>query len=116
MSEEYIVEPVGARAERMLNKVTTEVRSFFSSFSKATAETFAWLSIIVMHAATIPSFLAVKAGLSDKLPSLELVSLIWVGLLLYFIRSAIIKDMLAVITIGVGFAVQALFLGLIFFQ
>jgi hypothetical protein len=70
----------------------------------------------VSHAATIPSFLAVKAGLSDRLPSLDLVALLWLGLLLYFIRSAIIKDMLAVITIGVGFAIQALLLGFIFFQ
>lgn len=117
MSEEKVViESAGAWTERMLNNIRNGITSFFSNFSKTTAETFSWLAIIVLHAATIPSFLAVKTGLSDRLPSLDLVALVWMGLLLYFIRSAIIKDMLAVITIGVGFAIQALLLGFIFFQ
>ena len=102
--------------ENILNSIRESVTKFFENFNKTTADTFAWLSVIVLHAATIPSFLAVKTGLSDRLPSLDLVALVWLGLLLYFIRSAIIKDMLAVITIGVGFAVQALLLGFIFFQ
>lgn len=117
MSEEKINNvSAGEWADKTLSTLREQVIKFFSNFSKTTADTFAWLAIIVMHAATIPSFLAVKTGLSDRLPSLDLVSLIWLGLLLYFIRSAIIKDMLAVITIGVGFAVQALLLGFIFFQ
>lgn len=102
--------------ENILNSIRESVTKFFENFNKTTADTFAWLSVIVLHAATIPSFLAVKTGLSDRLPSLDLVALVWLGLLLYFIRSAIIKDMLAVITIGVGFAIQALLLGFIFFQ
>ena len=88
--------------ENILNSIRESVTKFFENFNKTTADTFAWLSVIVLHAATIPSFLAVKTGLSDRLPSLDLVALVWLGLLLYFIRSAIIKDMLAVITIGVG--------------
>lgn len=102
--------------EQTLNNLKDSVTSFFANFTKTTADTFAWLSLIVINCATIPGFLAVKTGLSDKLPPMELVSLVWIGLLLYFIRSVIIKDMLAVITIGIGFAVQALILGFIFFQ
>jgi hypothetical protein len=49
------------------------------------------------------------------MPPLELVAFLWIGLLLYFIRSAIIKDMLMVVTIGFGFAIQAVMLGLIYF-
>lgn len=103
------------RFETIINnfrKVTTDL---FANFSQSTADTFAWLAIIVMNCATIPSFLAVKTGLSDKLPSLDMTLLLWAGLLLYFIRSAILKDMLMVITIGFGFAIQAVLLGLIFF-
>lgn len=109
-------EQVKSGWEFILNKSREKVVNFFSKLSRTTAETFAWLAIIVFNCATIPGFLAVKSGLSDKLPPIELVSIMWVGLLLYFIRSAIIKDMLAVVTIGIGFAVQALFLGFIFFQ
>jgi len=107
---------ISTKFEENLNNIREGVVRFFENFSKTTADTFAWLSVIVLHAATIPSFLAVKTGLSDRLPSLDLIVLLWAGLLLYFIRSAIIKDMLQVITIGIGFAVQALLLGFIFFQ
>lgn len=110
------LESAGESAERILNSFRNGITKFFSNFSKTTADTFAWLSIIVLNCATIPGFLAVKAGLSDKLPPMELVALMWMGLLLYFVRSAILKDMLAVVTIGIGFAIQALLLGFIFFQ
>ena len=110
------IETNGEKFERALNNIRELVVKFFSNFSKTTADTLGWLSIIVLHASTVPGLLAVKAGISDRMPPLELVAFLWVGLLLYFIRSAIIKDMLNVITIGVGFALQALLLGLIFFQ
>lgn len=116
MSETMVkLESAGEWAERMLNKVKDGIVRFFANFNKTTADTFAWLSIIVINCATVPSFLAVKSGLSDKMPSMDLVFLVWMGLLLYFIRSAILKDMLAVVTIGIGFAVQAVLLGAIFF-
>ena len=110
------IETSGERFERVLNNTRELVVKFFSNFSKTTADTLGWLAIIVLHASTVPGLLAVKAGISDSMPPLELVAFLWVGLLLYFIRSAIIKDMLNVIKIGVGFAIQALLLGLIFFQ
>ena len=110
------IETNGEKFERVLNNTRELVVKFFSNFSKTTADTLGWLAIIVLHASTVPGLLAVKAGISDSMPPLELVAFLWVGLLLYFIRSAIIKDMLNVITIGVGFAIQALLLGLIFFQ
>ena len=59
--------------ENILNSIRESVTKFFENFNKTTADTFAWLSVIVLHAATIPSFLAVKTGLSDRLPSLDLV-------------------------------------------
>ncbi len=110
------IESNGDKFERILNTSREILIKFFSNFSKATADTLGWLAIIVLHASTIPGLLAVKSGISDSMPPLELVLFLWAGLLLYFIRSAIIKDMLNVITIGLGFAIQALLLGFIFFQ
>jgi hypothetical protein len=55
------------------------------------------------------------AKVTDKMPPLDITLMLWTGLLLYFIRSAILKDMLMVVTIGFGFAIQAILLGLIFF-
>jgi hypothetical protein len=52
---------------------------------------------------------------SNKMPPLDIALMLWTGLLLYFVRSAILKDMLMVVTIGFGFAIQAVMLGLIYF-
>ena len=87
-----------------------------SKVSHISAETFGWLAVLVLHAATIPSLLAVMSGLTDKLPGVDLVLLVWSGLTLLFVKAAVQKDMLNVVTIGVGFIVQAVLMALIFFK
>ena len=99
--------------------ITGYVNQFFrycEKLGKATADTFAWISIVILLCAPVPNLLAVMASSSDKMPPLDIALMLWFGLLFYFVRSAIIKDMLTVITIGFGFAVQAILLGIIFFQ
>ena len=84
--------------------------------SHVSAETFGWLAVIVLHAATIPSLLAVMSGLTDKMPAVDLVLLCWGGLTLLFVKAAVQKDMLNVVTIGFGFIIQAALTALIFFK
>jgi hypothetical protein len=55
-------------------------------------------------------------GLTDKMPSVDLVLLCWSGLTLLFVKAAVQKDMLNVVTIGFGFIVQAAMMALIFFK
>lgn len=97
------------------NQIKEQVFQYFEGFTKATADTFAWISVVVLISATIPGFIAVMAGATDKMPPLDVTLMLWTGLLLYFVRSAILKDMLMVVTIGFGFAIQAVLLGLIYF-
>jgi hypothetical protein len=97
------------------NEWKEDLIEYFEGFSKASADTFAWISVVVLLGATVPGFLAVMAKVTDKMPPLDITLMLWTGLLLYFIRSAILKDMLMVVTIGLGFAIQAILLGLIFF-
>lgn len=96
-----------------LNQIKTFVQTKISVIS---AETFGWLAAIVLHASTVPSLLAVGAGLTDRLPGVDLVLLVWTGLTLLFIKAAIQKDMLNIVTIGLGFIIQAAMLALIFFK
>ena len=84
--------------------------------SHLSAETMGWLAVIVLHASTVPSLLAVMAGLTDRLPGVDLVLLVWTGLTLLFIKAAVQKDMLNVVTIGVGFIIQAVMMALMFFK
>jgi hypothetical protein len=94
-----------------------QLKEFVSTkISVISAETFGWLAAVVLHASTIPSLLAVMAGLTDRLPGVDLVLLVWAGLTLLFIKAAVQKDMLNVVTIGVGFIVQAIMMALIFFK
>ena len=85
-------------------------------FSHLSAEAVGWLAIVFVHCATIPSILSLMIGLSDKLPSLDVVLFLWSGLLLMFIKSLIQRDMLLIITIGLGFFVQAFLLALVVFK
>jgi len=55
-------------------------------------------------------------GLSDKLPGVDVILLVWGGLTLLFFRAVIAKDMLNVATIGFGFVLQAVMMSLIFFK
>ena len=84
--------------------------------SHISAETFGWLAAIVLHASTVPSLLAVMSGLTDRLPAVDLVLLVWTGLSLMFVKAAVQKDMLNVVTIGFGFIIQAGMMALIFFK
>ena len=94
-----------------------EFKTFITEkVSHISSETFGWLAAIVLHASTIPSMLAVMSGLTDRLPAVDLVLLVWAGLTLLFVKAAVQKDMLNVVTIGFGFIIQAVMLYLIFFK
>jgi len=83
---------------------------------RLSAETLGWLAAIVFHAATIPTLLALMTGLSDRTPSLDVVLFMWTGLVLLFMRAVVLKDMLNIVTVGVGFIVQAVLMALILFK
>jgi hypothetical protein len=93
------------------------VRDYFTnSLARLSADTLGWLAAIVLHCATLPSFLALMTGLSDKTPSLDIILFLWSGLVLLFMRAVVLKDMLNIITIGLGFMLQAGFMALILFK
>lgn len=101
----------------MLNFNLNNFKDFVTTkFTAISSETFGWLANVVLHASTIPSLLAVMAGLTDRLPGVDLVLLVWAGLTLLFVKAAVQKDMLNVVTIGFGFIVQAVLMALIFFK
>ena len=93
------------------------IRNFLSTtLTKISAETLGWLAAIVIHAATIPTLLAVMTGLSDRTPNLDVVLFAWAGLVLMFLRSVVLKDILNIVTIGLGFIIQAVLMALILFK
>lgn len=80
------------------------------------AETVGWLAVLCMHCATIPPIVGLLLGVSERLPSMDVVAFLWTGLVLMFIKSMITKDTLNIITISVGFIIQAGLLALLVFK
>lgn len=87
-----------------------------NKLSKISADTLAWLANISLHCATVPSLLALMTGVTDKNPNLDIVLMLWASLGLLFLRSVLLKDLLNIVTIGIGFILQASALALIFFK
>jgi hypothetical protein len=101
----------------MLEFNLEKMKSFITEkFSHISAETLGWIAVLVLHSSTVPSLLAVMAGLTDRLPGVDLVLLVWGGLALLFLKAAVQKDMLNLVTIGFGFVIQAVMMALIFFK
>ena len=75
-----------------------------------------WLAAIALHAATIPTLLALLTGLTDSTPSVDVILFLWLGLVLLFGRAIILKDLLNISTIGLGFVIQASLMALILFK
>jgi hypothetical protein len=99
------------------DRVKQSVVEFFSThFSKISAETMGWLAAIALHAATVPTLLALLTGLTDTTPSVDVVLFMWLGLVLLFGRAVILKDLLNIVTIGLGFVIQAVLMALILFK
>ena len=80
------------------------------------AETAGWVAVVLLHLATIPTMIAILTGLTEKMPPVDMVLFSWLGLFLFFIKATIQKDLLNIVTIGLGFFVQAGLLALIVFK
>ena len=94
-----------------------EVKLFVADKMKnLSAEMVGWLAVLFMHAATIPPIIGLLMGISDKMPSVDVVLFLWSGLILLYIKALINKDMLNIVTIGVGFIIQAGLLGFLVFK
>lgn len=80
------------------------------------SECVGWLAVMFIHCATVPSLLGLIFAISDNLPSLDVVFFIWFGLILFFIKALLNKDVLNIVTIGFGFFIQAVLLGMVVFK
>jgi hypothetical protein len=86
------------------------------SLHTVSAETLGWMAVILIHGATIPTLVALLTGLSDNTPSVDVILLMWGGLVLLFGRAVVLKDTLNIVTIGIGFIIQAMLMALILFK
>jgi hypothetical protein len=100
-----------------LDELLNSLRAWLEQHSpKVSAETLGWLAVILIHSATIPTLLALLTGLSDTVPNLDIVLFMWAGLVLLFFRAVVMRDLLNIITVGLGFITQAVIMAMILFK
>lgn len=102
---------------KTLNDFTSEsAKNLKEQIVTVSADTLGWLGVILIHLSTIPTLLAILTGLTEKTPPVDLVLFAWAGLFLFFVKAAISRDILNIVTIGLGFVIQAGLMALILFK
>jgi hypothetical protein len=95
----------------------SELKTRISEYATGlSSELISWLVVVMLHASTIPTLIAVMMGITDNMPPVDLTLMIWSALVLLFIKATVKKHTLNILTIGLGFFVQAAILALIFFK
>lgn len=102
--------------EKLNEFTSTSTKSLKEQLVTISADTLGWLAVILIHLSTVPTLLAILTGLTEKTPPVDLVLFAWAGLFLFFVKAAISKDILNIVTIGLGFVIQAGLMALILFK
>jgi len=74
-----------------------------------------WLGLILIHGATLPTLWDRLNGNAVSMPELSLVLMVWSGLICYFARAVIQRDVIYMVSNGIGFVFNSLLLTLIVF-
>jgi hypothetical protein len=80
------------------------------------SHTLGWVTILLLHFASIPSLVAVLLAQNDKLPPVDIMIFVWAALTSLFFKALIEKNSLYIATICMGFLAQTVLMGLIFFR
>jgi hypothetical protein len=88
-------------------------KDYIMSMKNKLAEIGGWIGMVLIHGATIPTSLAVIMGWSDHLPPIDMIIMVWVGLLLFFFRALARFDWLYLVSNAIGFTLNTIILALI---
>lgn len=83
---------------------------------KILGEIGGYAGMVLLQAATLPSIIGAILNPADAdLPPLSMVLMVWVGLLLYFIRAYVQRDKLYMISNGIGVVLNFILLNILVF-
>ena len=89
---------------------------FKNSIRKISIDSIGWTALIALHAVTVPSLLGLMTGLTDNTPPIDMVIILWAALGLFYIKSILERNFVALNIIGFGFIGQSILMALIFFK
>lgn len=93
--------------------ILTKIQESLRTVSQTTLE---WIAIVMVHCAFVPSTLAYMRGITDLMPSTEVVLFTWAGLAVYFFKSFIENNRMMVVTNATGFFIQAMLLAMVVYK
>lgn len=89
------------------------MRSFLSHFQGVNNQ-LGWAGVILLQGATLPSMLArLNGGEEANLPPLSMVLMVWLGLGFYLARAIRQRDMVYIVSNGVGMFLNSVLLAMI---
>ena len=100
----------------VINKLDNVGKFFEEKFQNISSSAVGWVAIVLLHSAFVPTILSVQMGIADRMPTVDIVLFVWIGLLLNYIQSIINRNILNIVTHGVGFFIQAVLLALVLFK
>jgi len=96
--------------------IKQQFKDFAGTLARVSSDTVEWIGVLALHGATIPTMLGLMMGITDNTPPIDVVLILWAALTMFFIKAVIKKDILNIVTIGLGFIGQAVLMALIFFK
>ena len=75
-----------------------------------------WIGMLFIQSSTLPVTYKVLMGESTHIPPMNMVVLVWIGIVFYLVRAIIQKDMVHITSNIIGFITQSLLLALIVFK
>jgi len=103
--------------EASLKTLGKKLASDFNSVIKqVTVDTLGWTGLVALQAVTVPSLLGLMTGLTDNTPPIDMIIILWAALGLFYIKSILERNFVALNIIGFGFIGQSILMALIFFK
>lgn len=81
-----------------------------------TSDLAGWVGIAAIQGSTLPSIAsAIFNGEAARLPPLNMVLFVWIGLVLFLYRGIIRRDTVAIVSNTIGFALNTILLAILTF-
>ena len=104
---------VTTKSKEVVQDVVHSLMDKIQHISKTTLE---WIAIVLIHCSCVPSTIAFLRGITDLMPSVEVVLFTWVGLIVYFFKSFVENNRIMIFTNAVAFCIQAVLLAAVVYK
>ena len=80
------------------------------------AEFGGWIGMLLIQSSTLPVSFSIINGTAERIPPVDMILMVWVGLFLFLLRAISNRDTLYTVSNSVGFFFQTVLLILIVFK